>query len=147
MPSFLFIFFFLISFQKFWNLLIYTKEVPLLIILITNDLNCFSYQNVWPQSCLPSSYSQTSIIWTSIAWTATVSWRVILSGFATLTDIRSHIWGHCVTAMKLNGIWKYRLPQIPFFFGKCFKITKTAEYFLKFLILFESTILPVNNGK
>ena len=33
-----------------------------------------------------------------------------------------------------------------FFFGKCFK-TKLLEYFLKFLFLFESTILPVNNGK
>ena len=30
-------------------------------------------------------------------------------------------------------------------FGKCLK--KAAEYFLKFLFLFESTILPVNNGK
>ena len=32
------------------------------------------------------------------------------------------------------------------FFGKCFKRT-TTEYFLKFIFLFESTILPVNNGK
>ena len=31
------------------------------------------------------------------------------------------------------------------FFGKCFK--KTTEYFLKYLFLFESTILPVKNGK
>ena len=30
------------------------------------------------------------------------------------------------------------------FYGKCFK--KTTEYFLKFF-LFQSTILPVNNGK
>ena len=33
--------------------------------------------------------------------------------------------------------------QVPFS-GKCFK--KTTEYFLKFLFLFESTILSVNNG-
>ena len=39
---------------------------------------------------------------------------------------------------------KYRVRQIPFF-EKCFK--KTTKYFLKFLFLFESTILPVNNGK
>ena len=32
------------------------------------------------------------------------------------------------------------------FFGKCFK-KKTTEYFLKFLFLFESTILPINNEK
>ena len=31
------------------------------------------------------------------------------------------------------------------FFGKYFK--KTSEYFLKFLFLFEITMLPVNNGK
>ena len=31
------------------------------------------------------------------------------------------------------------------FFGKCFK--KSTEYFLKFVFLFESAILPVNNGK
>ena len=40
---------------------------------------------------------------------------------------------------------EYKLRQIPFSLGKCFK--KTAEYFLKFLFLFESLILPVNNGK
>ena len=40
----------------------------------------------------------------------------------------------------------YRLRQIRLFFEKCFK-KKTTEYFLKFLCLFESTILPVNNGK
>ena len=32
------------------------------------------------------------------------------------------------------------------FFGKCFK-KKTTEYLLKFVFLFESTILPVNNRK
>ena len=31
------------------------------------------------------------------------------------------------------------------FFCKCFK--KTTKYFLKFLFLFENTILPINNGK
>ena len=36
------------------------------------------------------------------------------------------------------------VPQIPFF-GKCFK--KNTEYSLKILFLFESTILPANNGK
>ena len=42
--------------------------------------------------------------------------------------------------------WKlYRVRQITFSFLKCYK--KTTEYFLKFLFLFESTILPVNNGK
>ena len=35
--------------------------------------------------------------------------------------------------------------HITFFFGKCLK--KTAEHFLIFLFLFESTILPVNNAK
>ena len=40
----------------------------------------------------------------------------------------------------------YRVRQIPLFYGKCFK-RKTTEYFLKFLFLFESTILSVNNGK
>ena len=38
----------------------------------------------------------------------------------------------------------YRVRQITFFL-KCYK--KTTEYFLKFLFLFESTILPVNKGK
>ena len=32
------------------------------------------------------------------------------------------------------------------FFGKCLR-KKATEYFLKFLFLFESTILAVNNGK
>ena len=32
------------------------------------------------------------------------------------------------------------------FFGKYFK-NKATEYFLKFLFLFESTVLPVNNEK
>ena len=36
-------------------------------------------------------------------------------------------------------------PPNNYFFGKCLK--KTTEYFLKFLFLFKSTILPVNNGK
>ena len=40
---------------------------------------------------------------------------------------------------------KYRVRQITFSFLKCYK--KTTEYFLKFLFLFESIILPVNNGK
>ena len=39
---------------------------------------------------------------------------------------------------------KYRVLQIPFFWKM---LKKTTEYFLKFLFLFESTILPVNNGK
>ena len=39
----------------------------------------------------------------------------------------------------------YRVRQITFSFLKYYK--KTTEYFLKFLSLFESTILPVNNGK
>ena len=36
----------------------------------------------------------------------------------------------------------YRVRQIPFFGKK-----KTTEYFPKFIFLFESTILPVTNGK
>ena len=40
----------------------------------------------------------------------------------------------------------YYIPGPPnTFFWKMLK--KTTEYFLKFLILFGSTILPVNNGK
>ena len=37
-------------------------------------------------------------------------------------------------------------PPNTFFFGKSLK-KQTTEYLLKFLFLFESTILPVNNGK
>ena len=40
----------------------------------------------------------------------------------------------------------YRVRQIPFFFLEN-ALKNTTEYFLKFLFLFESTILPVNNGK
>ena len=39
----------------------------------------------------------------------------------------------------------YRVRQKPFFLENDLK--KTTKYFLKFLSLFESTILPVNNGK
>ena len=39
----------------------------------------------------------------------------------------------------------YRVRQIPFFIEYALK--KTTEHFLKFLFLFESPILPVNNGK
>ena len=35
--------------------------------------------------------------------------------------------------------------KYPFSFGK--RLKKSTEYFLKFLLLFVSTILPVNNGK
>ena len=38
-----------------------------------------------------------------------------------------------------------RIRQITFFLENTLK--KTTEYFLKFLFLFESTILPVNNAK
>ena len=40
---------------------------------------------------------------------------------------------------------KYRVRQILFFLENALK--KTTEYFLKFLSLFESTIIPANNGK
>ena len=43
-----------------------------------------------------------------------------------------------------QAFW-YRIRQIHFLW-KMFK-KKTTEYFLKFLFLFESTILPFNNGK
>ena len=39
-----------------------------------------------------------------------------------------------------KGKFLYRVHQIPSVFGKCFK-KKTTRYFLKFLFLFESTIL------
>ena len=39
-------------------------------------------------------------------------------------------------------IWSAKIP----FFWKILK-KKSTEYFLKFLFLFESTILPANNGK
>ena len=39
---------------------------------------------------------------------------------------------------------KYRVRKIPFFWKM---LKKTTEYFLKLLFLFESTILPFNNGK
>ena len=39
----------------------------------------------------------------------------------------------------------YRVRQIPFILENASK--KTTKYFLKFLFLFESIILPVNNGK
>ena len=41
---------------------------------------------------------------------------------------------------------KYKVHQITFCFWKMIK-KKTTEYFLKFLFLFESTILSVRNGK
>ena len=61
---------------------------------------------------------------------------------------------------KLNSEWSYRnaedfmssvdvsfyrVRQISFFLENALK--QTTEYFLKFLFLFESTILPFNNGK
>ena len=49
--------------------------------------------------------------------------------------------------------WQYQIifiiiqgPPTNFFLENA-KKKKTTEYFLKFLFLFESTILPVNNGK
>ena len=42
-------------------------------------------------------------------------------------------------------VYKGSAKHLFFFFEKCFK--KTTEVFLKFLFLFESTILPFNNGK
>ena len=49
------------------------------------------------------------------------------------------------TIYKYFKIIIYRIRQITFFLENAFK--KTTEYFLKFLFLFESTILPVNNEK
>ena len=40
----------------------------------------------------------------------------------------------------------YRVRQIPCFFFLENALKKTTEYFLKFIFLFESTILPVNSG-
>ena len=62
-----------------------------------------------------------------------------------------------LSKIKLNvqGYLKCRLwrlasplkgPSNNFFFGKCFK-KKLLNIFSKFLFLFESTIIPVNNGK
>ena len=39
----------------------------------------------------------------------------------------------------------YRVRQIPFFLENALK--ETINHFLKFLFLFESAILPVNNGE
>ena len=53
----------------------------------------------------------------------------------------------CHLSPEFGTIWQHL--QVPsnifFFFGKCFK--KTTEYFFKLLFLFETTILPVTNGK
>ena len=58
---------------------------------------------------------------------------------------------HCVNNFKCNiqnlvafRRFNYRVRQILFLENA---LKKPAEYFLKFLFLFESTILPVNNGK
>ena len=40
---------------------------------------------------------------------------------------------------------EFNVSLFTFFLEKALK--KTTEYFLKFLFLFESTILPINNGK
>ena len=58
---------------------------------------------------------------------------------------KNDIIGTIILQKAYNSLPFYRVRQIPFlFFEKCFK--KTTEYFLKFLFLFASTILPVNNG-
>ena len=45
----------------------------------------------------------------------------------------------------ITYVCKYRVRQISFFLENALKAT--TEYFLKFLYLFESTILSVNNEK
>ena len=49
-----------------------------------------------------------------------------------------------INNQKFEKFFNYRVRQISFF-GKWF--IKATEYFLKFISLFESTILAVNNGK
>ena len=46
---------------------------------------------------------------------------------------------------KKFKLHKYRVRKISFFLENALK--NTIEYFLKFLFLFESTILSVNSGK
>ena len=60
----------------------------------------------------------------------------------TTTFLALNFW---LCSLTLRDGFLYRVRQITFSFLKCYK--KTTEYFLKFLFLFESTILPVNNGK
>ena len=45
----------------------------------------------------------------------------------------------------ISHIQIQNIRQFPFFFENALK--KTTEYFLKFLFLFQSTILSINNGK
>ena len=45
------------------------------------------------------------------------------------------------------GNYSNNYRQTPFFFLENSLKKKTTEYFFKFLFLFETTILPVNNGK
>ena len=72
--------------------------------------------------------------------------KVVYINYSTLLKFDKVSCIICLDQLEL-GLYDYYVgsPQITSFFGKCFK--KTTEYFLKFLFLIKSTLLPVNNGK
>ena len=88
----------------------------------------------------------TNMVISFYIYTTAVVWNIAISVFIYTSQPTSQSNGSNHQFLKkIITVFKYRVRQITFSFLKCYK--KTTEYFLKFLFLFESTILPVNNGK
>ena len=74
-----------------------------------------------------------------------VTRNITMLRYNSITLIRSCSILDFVNIEMNKRLHLVQCPPNTFFIGKWFK--KTTEYFLKFLFLIESSILPVNNGK